>query len=292
MRGPLAAPVVRSARFREPADSPRRPTYARSMRGVRGGIGPVAGSVLAALAMVTAAHLAAQLRGAWAVADATQVMLMPLLLVVLLAGSAPPRGRLVGLFALGLVLSWAGDAVPRFLEGQGQFLAMLGSFLLAQLVYAIALWPLRSDSLLAGVGAGAGSLRGGRAPGEDGAAGGPRRGAVLRRAAMVPYAVAGSAIVVLCAPVAGALLPALGLYAAAICTMAVLATGLGRRGVIGGALFVVSDALIALDTFDVLTLPAHAFWVMLTYVAAQLLLVLGVLDREGPRCGAGARVEG
>ena len=252
----------------------------------------MARAALLALALVTAVHLGAQLRGGGPVAEVTQPLLMPLLLGALLAGTEPPRGRLARLFALGLVLSWAGDTLPRLLDGQAQFLAMLGSFLLAQLVYAIALWPLRSDSLLAGVGAGAGSLRGGRAPGEDGAAGGPRRGAVLRRAAMVPYAVAGSAIVVLCAPVAGALLPALGLYAAAICTMAVLATGLGRRGVIGGALFVVSDALIALDTFDVLTLPAHAFWVMLTYVAAQLLLVLGVLGREGPRCGAGARVEG
>lgn len=226
------------------------------MREGRGGIGGAASGVLLVLSLVVLVHLGAQLRGAEGLADATQVMLMPLLLIALLVEAAPPRGRLVGLFALGLMLSWLGDTLPRFLDGQARFLAMLGCFLLAQLVYAAALWPLRRDS--------------------------------LRRVAVLPYAVAGTVIVVLCAPAAGALLPALVLYAAAICTMAVLATTLGRRGVLGGALFVLSDALIALETFGVLTLPVHAFWVMLTYVAAQNLLVLGVLDRHGSRSRDGA----
>ena len=232
------------------------------MRGMRGGVGAVSRAALLALALVTAVHLGAQLRGGGPVAEVTQPLLMPLLLGALLAGTEPPRGRLVRLFALGLVLSWAGDTLPRFLDGQAQFLAMLGSFLLAQIVYALALWPLRGGSLLA------------------------------RRAAALPYLVAAVVIVGLCAPSAGMLLPALVVYAAAICAMAVLATGLGVRGGIGGAVFVVSDSLIALSTFDVLTLPAHEVWVMATYVAAQVLLVLGVLsrrDRAGrwPRDGAG-----
>lgn len=227
------------------------------MREGRGDVGCAASGVLLVLSLVAFVHLGAQLRGAEVVADATQVMLMPFLLIALLVEAAPPRGRLVGLFALGLVLSWLGDTLPRFLDGQAQFLAMLGCFLLAQLVYAAALWPLRRHA--------------------------------LRRAAVLPYGVAGLVIVVLCAPAAGALLPALVLYAAAICTMAVLATALGPRGMLGGALFVVSDALIALETFGMLTLPVHAFWVMLTYIAAQNLLVLGVLDRHGARSRDGAR---
>jgi uncharacterized membrane protein YhhN len=228
------------------------------MRGVRGGIGRAAGAALLGLAGVAATHLGAQLVGAGVAADVTQVMLMPLLLVVLLAGTAPPHGRLVRLFALGLGLSWLGDTLPRFLEGQAQFLAMLGAFLLAQGVYALALWPLRGDSLL------------------------------VRPLAALPYLLAAVVIVALCAPGAGALLPALVVYAAAICAMAVLATALGPRGAIGGAVFVLSDALIALDTFGVLTLPAHAVWVMATYVAAQLLLVLGVLDRDAEVRAAGS----
>lgn len=232
------------------------------MRGMRGGVGAATRAALLALALVTAVHLGAQLRGGGPVAEVTQPLLMPLLLGALLAGTEPPRGRLVRLFALGLVLSWAGDTLPRLLEGQAQFLAMLGSFLLAQIVYALALWPLRGGSLLA------------------------------RPAAVLPYLAAAVVIVGLCAPSAGVLLPALVVYAAAICAMAVLATGLGVRGGIGGAVFVVSDSLIALNTFDVLTLPVHEVWVMATYVAAQVLLVLGVLGRREragrrPRDGAG-----
>lgn len=175
------------------------------------------------------------------------------------SGRTPPGGRLVRLFALGLVLSWAGDALPRFLDGQAQW---LGRFLLAQIVYALALWPLRGGSLLG------------------------------CRAAVLPYLVVAVVIVGLCAPSAGVLLTALVVYAAAIRAMAVHATGLGVRGGIGGAVFVVSDSLIALNTFDVLTLPAHEVWVMATHVAAQVLLVLGVLGRTAragrwPRDGAG-----
>jgi uncharacterized membrane protein YhhN len=254
------------------------------MREGRARIGCAASGVLLVLSAVAFVHLGAQLCGAEGVADATQVMLMPLLLIALLVEAAPPRGRLVGLFALGLVLSWLGDTLPRFLDGQAQFLAMLGCFLLAQTVYVIALWPLRRDALPA-----VDTRDAAPDGGADGLPEALRGRTLLRRAAVLPYVVAGLVIVVLCAPAAGALLPALVLYAAAICTMAVLATALGPRGMVGGALFVVSDALIALETFGVLTLPVHAFWVMLTYIAAQNLLVLGVLGRHASRVRDGAR---
>lgn len=211
----------------------------------------------AALAVVTAVHLGAQLVGAQVLAGLSQVLLMPLLLLALLTATSPPRGPLVRLFALGLALSWLGDALPRLLEGQVQFLAMLGPFLLAQIVYVLALWPLRRESLLA------------------------------RPLAVLPYLATALVIVVLCAPSAGLLLPALVVYAAALGAMAVLSTGLGRWGGLGGAVFVLSDALIALNAFDVLTLPAHEVWVMASYVVAQVLLVSGVLERHGRDLGAG-----
>lgn len=226
------------------------------MRGMRGGIGRLPRAEAAALAAVTVVHLGAQLVSAQVLAGISQVLLTPLLLLALLTATTPPRGRLVRLFALGLVLSWLGDALPRLLHGQVQFLAMLGPFLLAQIVYGLALWPLRCDSLL------------------------------VRPVAVLPYLTAAVVIVVLCAPSAGLLLPALVAYAAVLGAMAVLATSLGRRGGLGGAVFVLSDALIALGTFDVLTLPAHPVWVMASYVAAQVLLVLGVLERQGREPGA------
>ena len=43
-------------------------------------------------------------------------------------------------------------------------------------------------------------------------------------------------------------------------------------------MFLVSDALIALRAFADVELPAHSFWVMLTYVFGQALLVAAVRD--------------
>jgi len=68
------------------------------------------------------------------------------------------------------------------------------------------------------------------------------------------------------------------IYGACLGTMAVLATGVNRLTAIGGAVFLVSDGLIALDAFvSGFDLPAEGFWVMATYVAAQVLIVAGVL---------------
>lgn len=79
-----------------------------------------------------------------------------------------------------------------------------------------------------------------------------------------------------------ALLPAVALYALAIVVMAVLATGLGRLAGLGAAMFVGSDALIALSAFGVVTLPGHDVWVMSTYIAAQTMLILAVRRRARP----------
>ncbi|MEE1652036.1 lysoplasmalogenase [Brachybacterium sp. J144] len=204
---------------------------------------------LGAYLAVSGIHVLAQLLGHAPTADLTQLLLMPLLALALLVGTSAPRSRLVRLNLLALACSFVGDAMPRLLDGDAAFRTMLGSFLLAQLVYAIAFWPLRDGSLL-------------------------RRPVLL-----LPYFAAAFVIVLLCAPEAGALLPTIVVYAGAIVAMAVLATGLGRLGGIGAAVFVVSDALIAVNAFGVLTLPAHGAWVMSTYLAAQLMLVLAMLGR-------------
>jgi uncharacterized membrane protein YhhN len=95
--------------------------------------------------------------------------------------------------------------------------------------------------------------------------------------------VAGAALIalmVLCAPTAGVLVVPMAFYGLCLTAMAVLATGIDRAAAIGAVLFVISDALIALREFvDSFALPASGFWVMGTYIAAQGLLVLGVLTR-------------
>ena len=209
-----------------------------------------------AFALVTAVHLVSQLLGQGQTADLTQVLLMPLLALVLLRATRAPRSREVRLVLVALGFSWLGDTLPRLADGDAALLTMIGCFLLAQLVYAAAFWPSRHRSVLG------------------------------RPLALLPYLLAGATIVGLSAREAGALLPAVAVYALAILAMAVLATGRGRVAAIGAAVFVLSDALIALDAFGMLTLPAHAVWVMATYVAAQVLLVLGVL--AGERAAAGS----
>ena len=74
------------------------------------------------------------------------------------------------------------------------------------------------------------------------------------------------------------------LYGACLGAMAVLSTGVNRLTAVGGALFLVSDGLIALGAFVVgFGLPLQGFWVMATYLAAQALIVAGVLREQAPR---------
>ncbi|MEU0964152.1 lysoplasmalogenase [Streptomyces sp. NPDC005917] len=81
---------------------------------------------------------------------------------------------------------------------------------------------------------------------------------------------------VLRAPVAG--------YSTLLAAMAyTAATRLGPVAGLGGALFMLSDTLIATRVADWPQLPRPDFWIMLTYAAAQFLLARGTLDaRSAP----------
>lgn len=222
---------------------------------------PATWALVAALAAVTVVHLAAQLLERDALSDVTQVALMPLLAGALLAQAPAPRDRRVTGTLVALGLSWLGDAVPRLLDGDAAFLAMVGFFLLAQLSYIAAFWPDRSTSV-----------------------------AGRRRWLVAPYAVLTLVLVALCADEAGALLPAIAVYAGCLATMAVLATGVHRWAAVGGVVFLLSDGLIAVDAFTSLAPPASSFWVMLTYVVGQTLLSAGVLARHTDRSRGGDRL--
>lgn len=197
-------------------------------------------------------HLGAQLSGGADVADATQVLLMPVLAAVLWLQSAAPRGRLVLLTLVALGLSWLGDSAPKLTDGDAAFLAMVGFFLLAQVAYIVAFWPYRTNSVL-----------------------------YQRRPLLLGYVAAVAGLVAACVGgAAGMLVPVL-VYGALLGTMAVLATGVNLLTAVGGALFLVSDGLIALDAFAAgFDLPAQGFWVMATYIAAQTLIVAGVLREQ------------
>jgi uncharacterized membrane protein YhhN len=58
------------------------------------------------------------------------------------------------------------------------------------------------------------------------------------------------------------------------------ATRLGPRAAVGGALFMLSDTLIATGVAHWPQPPRPNLWIMLTYAAAQFLLVRGALDER------------
>jgi uncharacterized membrane protein YhhN len=65
-------------------------------------------------------------------------------------------------------------------------------------------------------------------------------------------------------------------YSTVLLAMALTALRSGDRpAAAGGALFLVSDSLLALDRFGHVRLPAHEGWVMSSYAAAQALLAAG-----------------
>ncbi len=66
-------------------------------------------------------------------------------------------------------------------------------------------------------------------------------------------------------------------YSLLLTAMAWRAGVFGPYAAVGGAFFLLSDALIATGIAEWPQAPAPDFWVMLTYIAAQALLTLGVL---------------
>ncbi|WP_405878888.1 lysoplasmalogenase [Streptomyces sp. NBC_01136] len=70
-------------------------------------------------------------------------------------------------------------------------------------------------------------------------------------------------------------------YSLLLTAMAARSTRLGPVAGAGGALFMLSDTLIATGVADWPQLPRSDLWIMLTYAAAQFLLVSGVLGTLG-----------
>lgn len=175
----------------------------------------------------------------------TQVCLAPVLLLLLWRATAG-RPSTAGRWTMAaLTFCFVGDLLPGLVPSAVSFVAMVGAFLVAQVCFIAAFLPWR-------------------------------RAALGRRAVVVAYGVAFVALVALVAPHAGALLGPVLLYGVCLTTMAVLSGGLGRLGVLGGALFFVSDALIAVTTFTG-RVPGADVVIMATYAAALALLVAAVV---------------
>ncbi|MET8165526.1 lysoplasmalogenase [Streptomyces sp. NPDC005329] len=182
--------------------------------------------------------------------DTGHTVAKPLLMPLLAAGAAlrgAPR-----LLVAALLCGWGGDTLLLF-DADPAFLAGMASFAAGHLCYL---------ALFARVGR-------------------PHaRGALLAPC----YAAALIATLVLLWPdlPADLRLP-VAVYSTLLTAMAYSATTrLGPVAGAGGALFLLSDTLIATGVADWPQLPRPDLWIMLTYIAAQVLLVLGATRRSRP----------
>lgn len=209
------------------------------------------------VSIVTVVHLVALTTDATTAAASTQVLLMPALALVLLVLPRADRGP-AWPWALGaLAGSWVGDSLPKVVPEDARFLAMVAGFAVAQVLWIVAFTRVQR----------------GRAP-------------MAWTLLLVVVAVALLAVTV---PEAGALAPAVVGYGLLLLAVAWLAASHGWVGGLGGALFVLSDGLIALDAFrpDLVDWPERDLVVMATYVSAQALFVVIILLTRAPDRPAG-----
>ncbi|WP_051836478.1 lysoplasmalogenase [Streptomyces sp. NRRL WC-3742] len=209
-----------------------------------------ASSLLGGYAAASATHLGAILSGSSVLRNATKPALMPLLAAHSVTAAAQEGRKAPELLAPALLLSAGGDVLLQ-LKDDTAFLAGMGSFAAAHVCY-VAMFV--------------------------------RRGALTdrRRAFVVAaaYATAWAAVVGRLWPDLGDLRVPVAGYSLLLASTAVASAGLGRRTGLGGALFLLSDTLIATQLAKWRELPGHQFWIMATYVLAQYLLATGILRHD------------
>lgn len=216
---------------------------------------PILLGAFAPFLAVSVVHLSVKLAGLVEVDRATKGLLVPSLAlgaaVVLLAGRLRMPWPSTALLFAALALSWLGDVVL----GES-FLLGLASFLAAHLAYIVLFhrtFPRRMSWWAIG---------------------------------LVPWF---AGLVLALSPYLGELIVPVALYGAVLCYMAAAATRGNAFTMIGGALFVASDSLLAFRLFTPLfqTPPEDAL-IMTLYLGAQLCIVAGALRTARPRADAGA----
>ncbi|ATL26754.1 lysoplasmalogenase [Streptomyces formicae] len=193
------------------------------------------------------------------------------LLMPLLAAYVAVRGG-PRLLVAALLCGWGGDTFL-LLDADPAFLAGMGSFAAGHVCYLV-LFRRHGDFRRYG------DLR----RYADGSGAARARGTAL----VAGYALALAVTVALLWPDLPADMrgPVAG-YSLLLTAMAFGATAIGPAAAAGGALFLLSDTLIATGVAEWPQLPRPDFAIMLTYIAAQFLLVRGVLTVTGGRQESG-----
>ncbi|MEU4114347.1 lysoplasmalogenase [Kitasatospora sp. NPDC028055] len=224
-------------------------TTTRATTGLGGRLRSATG-LLGGFAAASAVHLGSILSGAPVLRNATKPALMPLLAAHSVAAAARTEREAPELLTPALLASAGGDVLLQ-LNDDTAFLAGMGSFAAAHVCY-VAMFV--------------------------------RRGALTdRRRALVvaaAYATAWVGMIGQLWPDLGELKVPVAGYSLLLTSTAVTAAGLGWRTGLGGALFLLSDTLIATQLAKWRELPGHQFWIMATYVLAQYLLASGLLQHE------------
>ncbi|MFF3431040.1 lysoplasmalogenase [Streptomyces sp. NPDC002602] len=205
-----------------------------------GGRRALAGRIALAGFVVAAAVDLGSLLADWHLGHVIAKPLLMPLLVAHVIALGAPR-----LLVAALLFGWGGDLALLF-DADAAFLVGMGSFALGHVCYLVLFGRRATNPLLGGA-----------------------------------YALALVATVALLwsdlptdlrVPVAG--------YSLLLTAMAYRSSALGVRAGIGGALFLLSDTLIATGVAEWPQLPRPDFWIMATYLAAQYLLATGVRPRE------------
>ena len=192
-------------------------------------------------------HLCTLIAGEGAGSTITKVLLMPALLLAVLWALRLRLGDLLVFAVLGILFSWAGDAL---LESPGDigFLLGLGGFMLAHLAYLVLfLRPLRERRI-------------------------PWYAAA--------YALWWVVLVLYLAPHIGPLLVPVAAYGLVLAASSAAALGTNRFSAIGALVFLLSDTILAFKLF----LPGWDFYpvdviIMTLYIGGQGLIAYGVATR-------------
>ncbi|MFF9642131.1 lysoplasmalogenase [Kitasatospora aureofaciens] len=206
--------------------------------------------LLGGFAATSVAHLGSILSGASVLQNATKPALMPLLAAHSVSAATTAGREAPKLLAPALLASAGGDVLLQ-LKDDTAFLAGMGSFAAAHVCY-VTMFVQRGAFT-------------------------DRRRALVVAAA---YATAWAGLVGQLWPDLGELKVPVAGYSLLLTSTAVTSAGLGWRTGLGGALFLLSDTLIATQLAKWRELPGHQFWIMATYVLAQYLLASGILRHE------------
>ncbi|MGW6709885.1 lysoplasmalogenase [Streptomyces sp. NPDC054956] len=199
-----------------------------------------AGRLLLAAFVLAAAFDLGSLLAGWHLGH---VLAKPLLMPLLI-GHVITR-RAPRLLVLALLFGWGGDLALLF-DADPAFLIGMGSFAAGHVCYLV-LFGRRSSGPVLGIAYAA---------------------ALLSTVTLLW----GDLPAELRVPVAG--------YSLLLTAMAYRSSALGWRAGLGGALFLLSDTLIATGVAEWPQLPRPDFWIMATYLAAQYLLATGALAAE------------